>query len=140
MPRCTLLALTHLGYYDEARAFRDWLIHAVAGAPVQMQQHKGAKDEIPRKTVDCRAARRMTKKLESPIPWWSAQSHYTCNSVFAGLQQLAYRIGNSALPLVRGHRSDFRKGTIMTFLSAEWTPSRPKGSAYNVTQDQERLG
>jgi len=41
---------------------------------------------------------------------------------------------------VRGHRSDFRKGTIMTFLSAEWTPSRPKGSAYNVTQDQERLG
>ena len=45
MPRCTLLALTHLGYYDEARAFRDWLIHAVAGAPVQMQQHKGAKDE-----------------------------------------------------------------------------------------------
>jgi hypothetical protein len=95
---------------------------------------------IPRKTVGCRAARRMTKKLESPIPWWSAQSHYTCNSVFAGLQQLAYRIGNSALPLVRGHRSDFRKGTIMTFLSAEWTPSRPKGSAYNVTQDQERLG
>ena len=41
----TLLALTHLGHYDEARAFRDWLIRAVAGAPVQMQQHKGAKDE-----------------------------------------------------------------------------------------------
>ena len=61
---------------------------------------------IPRKTVDCRAARRMTKKLESPIPWWSAQSHYTCNSVFAGLQQLAYRIGNSALHPVCGHRSN----------------------------------
>jgi GH15 family glucan-1,4-alpha-glucosidase len=27
----------HLGYYDEARAFRDWLMRAVAGAPAQMQ-------------------------------------------------------------------------------------------------------
>jgi hypothetical protein len=85
---------------------------------------------IPRKTVDCRAARRMTKKLESPIPWWSAQSHYTCNSVFAGLEQLAYRIGNSAL--------SSRARSSIGF--SQWTPSRPKGSAYNVTQDQERLG
>jgi GH15 family glucan-1,4-alpha-glucosidase len=27
----TLLAFMHLGYYDEARAWRDWLIRAVAG-------------------------------------------------------------------------------------------------------------
>jgi GH15 family glucan-1,4-alpha-glucosidase len=33
----TLLAFMHLGYYEEARAFRDWLIRAVAGAPSQMQ-------------------------------------------------------------------------------------------------------
>jgi GH15 family glucan-1,4-alpha-glucosidase len=33
----TLLALMHLGYYEEARAFRDWLIRAVAGSPDQMQ-------------------------------------------------------------------------------------------------------
>jgi GH15 family glucan-1,4-alpha-glucosidase len=33
----TLLAFMHLGYYDEARAFRDWLVRAVAGAPAQMQ-------------------------------------------------------------------------------------------------------
>jgi GH15 family glucan-1,4-alpha-glucosidase len=33
----TLLAFMHLGYYDEARAFRDWLIRAVAGAPAQIQ-------------------------------------------------------------------------------------------------------
>jgi GH15 family glucan-1,4-alpha-glucosidase len=33
----TLLALMHLGYYGEARAFRDWLIRAVAGSPEQVQ-------------------------------------------------------------------------------------------------------
>jgi GH15 family glucan-1,4-alpha-glucosidase len=27
----------HLGYYDEARAWRDWLVRAVAGSPQQVQ-------------------------------------------------------------------------------------------------------
>lgn len=33
----TLLALIYLGYHDEARAWRDWLIRAVAGSPEQVQ-------------------------------------------------------------------------------------------------------
>src|SRR6202007_2259556 len=33
----TLLAFMELGYYDEARAWRDWLIKAVAGSPRQVQ-------------------------------------------------------------------------------------------------------
>jgi GH15 family glucan-1,4-alpha-glucosidase len=33
----TLQALMHLGYYDEARAWRDWLVRAVAGSPRQIQ-------------------------------------------------------------------------------------------------------
>jgi GH15 family glucan-1,4-alpha-glucosidase len=33
----TLLALMHAGYYDEARAWRDWLFRAVAGRPDQLQ-------------------------------------------------------------------------------------------------------
>ncbi|MCK1405056.1 glycoside hydrolase family 15 protein [Bradyrhizobium sp. 76] len=33
----TLLALMGAGYYDEARAWRDWLIRAVAGSPNQLQ-------------------------------------------------------------------------------------------------------
>ena len=32
-----LLAFMQLGYYDEARAWRDWLIRAVAGSPQQVQ-------------------------------------------------------------------------------------------------------
>jgi GH15 family glucan-1,4-alpha-glucosidase len=33
----TLLALMNSGYYDEARAWRDWLLRAAAGAPSQLQ-------------------------------------------------------------------------------------------------------
>jgi GH15 family glucan-1,4-alpha-glucosidase len=33
----TLLAFMHLGYYEEARAWRDWLIRSVAGSPEQIQ-------------------------------------------------------------------------------------------------------
>jgi GH15 family glucan-1,4-alpha-glucosidase len=33
----TLLAFMHLGYHDEARAWRDWLVRAVAGSPEQVQ-------------------------------------------------------------------------------------------------------
>jgi GH15 family glucan-1,4-alpha-glucosidase len=33
----TLLALMNAGYYGEARAWRDWLLRAAAGAPSQMQ-------------------------------------------------------------------------------------------------------
>jgi GH15 family glucan-1,4-alpha-glucosidase len=33
----TLQAFMHAGYYDEARAWRDWVIRAVAGSPEQVQ-------------------------------------------------------------------------------------------------------
>ncbi len=33
----TLLALMNAGYYEEARAWRDWLLRAAAGSPSQMQ-------------------------------------------------------------------------------------------------------
>jgi GH15 family glucan-1,4-alpha-glucosidase len=33
----TLQAFMHLGYYDEARAWRDWLVRAIAGSPRQVQ-------------------------------------------------------------------------------------------------------
>lgn len=33
----TLLALMNTGYYDEARAWRDWLLRAAAGSPAQIQ-------------------------------------------------------------------------------------------------------
>jgi GH15 family glucan-1,4-alpha-glucosidase len=49
----TLLALMNLGYYDEAQAWRDWLIRAVAGSPSQVQIMYGVGGErwLPELTV-----------------------------------------------------------------------------------------
>jgi GH15 family glucan-1,4-alpha-glucosidase len=49
----TLLAFMQLGYYDEARAWRDWLVRAVAGSPKQVQIMYGVGGErwLPELTV-----------------------------------------------------------------------------------------
>jgi GH15 family glucan-1,4-alpha-glucosidase len=41
----TLLALTNAGYYDEAEAWQDWLLRALAGSPDQVQILYGLKGE-----------------------------------------------------------------------------------------------
>jgi len=41
----TLLALMHLGYYEEARAWQDWLLRAIAGSPEQVQIFYGVAGE-----------------------------------------------------------------------------------------------
>jgi GH15 family glucan-1,4-alpha-glucosidase len=51
----TLLALTRSGYYDEASAWRDWLVRAIAGSPAQLQIMYGVSGE-----------RRLT---EWEVPW-----------------------------------------------------------------------
>src|SRR5688572_15740325 len=51
----TLLALMNAGYYEEAGAWRDWLLRAAAGAPAQLQIMYGLAGE-----------RRLT---EHTIPW-----------------------------------------------------------------------
>ena len=50
----TLLALMNAGYYDEAQAWRDWLLRAAAGSPWQLQimyglagEHRLSEFEIP---------------------------------------------------------------------------------------------
>jgi GH15 family glucan-1,4-alpha-glucosidase len=51
----TLLALMNAGYYREARAWRNWLLHAAAGAPSQLQIMYGLAGE-----------RQLT---ETELPW-----------------------------------------------------------------------
>lgn len=49
----TLLALMNAGYYGEARAWRDWLLRAAAGAPAQLQIMYGVGGErrLPETTL-----------------------------------------------------------------------------------------
>jgi GH15 family glucan-1,4-alpha-glucosidase len=51
----TLLAMMNAGYHDEARAWRDWLVRAIAGSPQQLQIMYGLAGE-----------RRLT---EMTLPW-----------------------------------------------------------------------
>jgi GH15 family glucan-1,4-alpha-glucosidase len=67
----TLLALMNAGYYDEACAWRDWLLRAAAGAPSQVQIMYGLAGE-----------RRLT---EYDIPWLPGYA-----------QSRPVRIGNAA--------------------------------------------
>ncbi len=53
----TLLSLMSLGYYEEAEAWRDWLMRAIAGSPAQMQIMYGIAGE-----------RRL---IEWEVPWLS---------------------------------------------------------------------
>jgi len=50
----TLLAFLHLGYHEEAHAWRDWLLRAVAGSPDQIQIMYGVAGErwLPELIVD----------------------------------------------------------------------------------------
>lgn len=50
----TLFALMHAGYTSEARAWRDWLLRAIAGDPAKLQPLYGPAGErrIPEQTLD----------------------------------------------------------------------------------------
>jgi GH15 family glucan-1,4-alpha-glucosidase len=67
----TLLALMNAGYYEEAHAWRDWLLRAVAGRPDQLQVVYGVRGE-----------RRLTEWL---VPWLDGYE-----------QSQPVRIGNAA--------------------------------------------
>ncbi len=55
----TLLALTNGGYFDEASAWQDWLLRALAGSPEQVQIMYG----ITRRTPARRVAGRLAPRL-----------------------------------------------------------------------------
>ena len=102
----TLLALMNAGYYDEAQAWRDWLLRAAAGSPSQIQIMYGLAGE-----------RRLS---EYEVPWLPGYE-----------RSVPVRIGNAAhgqLQLdVYGEMSDAlhhaRRGGLQT-RDADWAFQR----------------
>lgn len=72
----TLYALTNAGYFDEAEAFREWMLRAAAGAPDQMQIMYGVSGE-----------HRLT---ETELPWLPGYEN-----------SLPVRVGNAAFNQVQ---------------------------------------
>jgi GH15 family glucan-1,4-alpha-glucosidase len=112
----TLLALMHLGYYDEARAFRDWLVRAVAGSPDQMQILYGVGGErwLP----------------EFMIPWLSGYENSSPvrvgNAAFEQLQlDIFGEIADAMFQALRGGMEPSERGlalqpVIMEYLAKAW--------------------
>ena len=75
----TLGALMSLGYYDEAKAWRDWLLRAVAGSPAQMQilyDVNGAK-QVPNASCPGFRVTKARARCGSAMPRWTNASS-TC--------------------------------------------------------------
>ncbi|MGA2795233.1 MAG: glycoside hydrolase family 15 protein, partial [Roseiarcus sp.] len=112
----TLLALMNLGYYDEARAWRDWLLRAVAGSPAQVQILYGITGE---------------KQLpERELPWLagyeSSRPVRIGNSAVGQRQLDVYgEVVNAMFEAVRGGMPTSRRGvdvrrTVLEYLETIW--------------------
>jgi GH15 family glucan-1,4-alpha-glucosidase len=66
----TLLSLMNAGYYDEARAWRDWLLRAAAGSPEQIQIMYGVtgKRWLAEREVPCSMVTRTRNRCALAMP------------------------------------------------------------------------
>jgi GH15 family glucan-1,4-alpha-glucosidase len=112
----TLLALMHGGYYEEARAWRDWLLRAVAGSPDQVQSMYGIRGE------------RLLPEIELPwLPGYEKSKPVRIGNAAAGQLQLDV-YGEVIDALFHAHRSGiaFRKldlrlmQTLIEHLATIW--------------------
>ena len=77
----TLLAFVHLGYQDEARMWRDWLVRAIAGSPDQVQIMYGIGGErwLPELVIPGSLV------MRTPRPYASGMRlHNSCKSMSSG--------------------------------------------------------
>jgi GH15 family glucan-1,4-alpha-glucosidase len=85
----TLLALMNGGYYEEARAWRDWLLRAAAGSPSQMQILYGVAGE--RTIVEYELGWLAGYERSSPVRVGNAASTQVQLDVFGELMDTFYQ-------------------------------------------------
>ncbi|MBN8956251.1 MAG: glycoside hydrolase family 15 protein [Rhizobiales bacterium] len=129
----TLLALMNSGYYDEARAWRDWLLRAVAGSPHQMQIMYGIAGE-----------RRLT---EWEVPWLpgyeNAKPVRVGNAAHSQVQLDVYGEMMDALHQARrGHLDGVKAGwdvqlAILAHLETIWR--KPDEGIWEVRGEREHF-
>ena len=91
----TLLALTNAGYYEEARAWRDWLLRAAAGAPAQMQMLYGVAGE--RRLVEYELPWLPGYENSSPVRVGNAASGQLQLDVYGELMDALYQARRGGL-------------------------------------------
>lgn len=112
----TLLALMYLGYYDEARAWRDWLIRAVAGSPEQVQIVYGVGGErwLPELTVPWLAG----YEKSSPVRIGNAAYDQLQLDVLGEVADALFQAGKVGIGLTERGRA--LRPIILEYLARVW--------------------
>jgi len=112
----TLLALMKLGYYDEASAWRDWLLRAVAGAPEQMQIMYGVAGE--RNLLEWEAGWLSGYEDSRPVRIGNAASEQFQLDVYGEVADAMAQAIKGGLP--RHPRARALRAVLMPFLEDAW--------------------
>jgi GH15 family glucan-1,4-alpha-glucosidase len=112
----TLLALMSLGYHDEARAWRDWLLRAVAGSPQQLQIMYGIAGE-----------RQLPERELLWLAGYESSRPVRIGNTAAGQRQLDVygEVINAMFEAVHGGMSTSQRGadlhrTVLEYLETIW--------------------
>jgi GH15 family glucan-1,4-alpha-glucosidase len=112
----TLLALMQLGYFDEAQAWRDWLIRAVAGRPEQVQIMYGVAGErwLPELIVP------WLPGYESSVPVrvGNTASEQLQLDIFGEISDAMFQAIKGGMEVTERARA--LRQTILTYLTAAW--------------------
>jgi GH15 family glucan-1,4-alpha-glucosidase len=111
-----LLALMHLGYYDEARAWRDWVIRAVAGSPEQVQIVYGVGGErwLPEMIIPWLAG----YENSSPVRVGNAAFQQLQLDVLGEIADALFQARKAGMELTE--RGQALRPIILEYLAAAW--------------------
>jgi GH15 family glucan-1,4-alpha-glucosidase len=118
----TLLALMNAGYFEEARAWRDWLLRAAAGAPAQMQMLYGVAGE--RRLVEYELPWLPGYENSPPVRIGNVASRQLQLDVYGELMDALYQARRGGLT-PRDSDWSFQR-TILEHVETVWT-SRDEG-------------
>jgi GH15 family glucan-1,4-alpha-glucosidase len=112
----TLLAFMSLGYYDEARAWRDWLTRAIAGSPSQVQIMYGVGGErwLPEMIVPWLAG----YEKSAPVRVGNDASGQIQLDVFGELADAIFQTLKAGME--PPERSRTLRPVVLEYLSAAW--------------------
>jgi GH15 family glucan-1,4-alpha-glucosidase len=129
----TLLALMKLGYYEEAGAWRNWLLRAVAGAPAQMQIMYGVAGE--RNLMEWEASWLSGYENSLPVRIGNAASEQFQLDVYGEVADAMAQALKGGLP--HNPRSRALGTALLPFLEKAWR--EPDEGIWEVRGDRQHF-
>jgi GH15 family glucan-1,4-alpha-glucosidase len=129
----TLLAFIHLGYRDEAKAWRDWLLRAVAGTPAQIQIMYGIGGE--RRLPELELTWLPGYERSQPVRIGNGAAAQLQLDVYGEIADALYQARRGGLEMSERHNA-FRN-TIMEHLETCWR--EPDDGLWEVRGDRRHF-